>query len=264
MTSLKQRIQQGERVLGSFAFIPSPDIIEIMGLAGFDFVIIDAEHATPDWDALRNMIRAGETRGMAVLVRVPENSPVWIKHVLEAGAQGVMVPFIQTKEDAERAYSFTMYPPQGERGVCPLTRPAAYGLDRLGFQELAQKTNDSTLLIGIIEDYVGMDNVESIVSASPGLDVIYLGRSDLAASLGVPGRRDHPLVEERIQRAAGLLETSARTGEGPVGGMQVHDVDELETWLERGFKVVSVSSDTTILGEAGRQIVALAQSVGST
>lgn len=261
MTSLKQRIRQGERVLGSFAFIPNPDIVEIMGLAGLDFVIIDAEHATPGWEELRNMVRAGEIHEMATIVRVPENSPVWIKHVLETGAQGVMVPFIQTKEDVERAYSFTMYPPEGSRGVCPLTRPAGYGVNRLGFEQFSRKSNDSTLLIGILEDYVGMDNVESIAAVSPGFDVLYLGRSDLAASLGVPGQRDHPLVEERIQRAASLLESVAGSGEGPVGGMQVHDVEELKSWVQRGFGVISVASDTTILGEACRHIVATAESI---
>lgn len=261
MASLKHRINQGERLIGSFSFIPSPDIVEIMGLAGMDFVIIDAEHATPGWEALRNMVRACEIHGMGAIVRVPENSPVWIKHVLETGAQGVMVPFIQTAEDVECAYSFTMYPPAGARGVCPLTRPAGYGVDRLGFEQFSRRSNESTLLIGILEDEVGMDNVESIVAVAPGCDVLYLGRSDLAASLGVPGQRDHPVVEERIQRAASLLEGAAARGDGPLGGMQVHDVEELQSWVQRGFGMVSVASDTTILGEACRHIVATARSV---
>lgn len=262
MTSIKQRIQQGDQVLGSFAFIPSPDVVEIMALAGLDFVIVDAEHQTPDWEALRNMVRAGEIHGMAVLVRVPENSAVWIKHVLEAGAQGVMVPFIQTASDAERAYSYTMYPPQGARGVCPLTRPARYGLNRLDFEGSARRSNENTLLIGIVEDATGMDNIESIASVSPGLDVIYLGLSDLAASLGVPGQRDHPLVRDRVERAAMFLGTIANRSGAPLGGMQVHDVEALKTWLQRGFRVVSVSSDTTILGEATRNLVALAAAAG--
>lgn len=254
--SLKQRLGNGDHVLGTFVFLSSPDVVEILAIAGFDFVIVDTEHATHDWETLRNMIRAGEVHGLATVVRVPDNDPVWIKHVLEAGAQGVMVPFIQSAADVEQAISATLYPPTGLRGVCPLTRPAGYGVNRLGFEQFAARVNSDTLLIGILEDHVGMDDIEAISAVSPGLDVIYLGRSDLAASLGVVGQRDHPLVEERIQAAVGFLERDDRPADAPIGGMQVHDATELRTWVDRGFRVVSVSSDTTILGEACQKVVA--------
>lgn len=256
MKSLKQRLNEGDHVLGTFAFLSSPDVIEILGIAGFDFVIVDLEHVTHNWETLRNMIRAGELHRLSTVVRVPENNPVWIKHVLEAGAQGVMVPFIQSPADVERAVAATLYPPTGERGVCPLTRPAGYGVNRLGFDQYTVRANDDTLLMGILEDYIGIDDIEAISAVSPGLDVIYLGRSDLAASLGVIGERDHPLVEERIQAAVGFLERDDHPSGVPMGGMQVHDAAELRTWVDRGFRVVSVSSDTTIFGEACKQIVA--------
>lgn len=253
--SLKERIRTGDLVLGTFAFLPSPDVVEILSLAGFDFVIVDMEHAAPDWEPVRNMVRAANMHGTSLVVRVPEPSGTLIKYALESGADGVMVPFIQSDADVTTVHAHTMYPPVGTRGTCPLTRPADYGLNRLKFDQIAAQLNDQTVLIGIVEDAIGMQNLDSILDVRPGLDVVYFGRSDLAASLGVPGQRNHPKVDDYIERAVRAVRHRSGPSDAPVGGMQVHDLRELRDWIANGFNVISVSSDTAILAEAARAVV---------
>lgn len=245
--SFKTRLRRGDPLFGTFAFMASPDLVEIMGFAGFDYVIIDLEHSPKNWSDVANMIRAAELHDMAPLVRIRENSEKAILEVLELGAAGIVVPFVQSAEDVARAVSAMNYMPKGARGTCTLTRAAKYGGLRSQFVEHSQRQNDELVLVVQIEDQKGLDAVEDIVSCEPGIDALIVGRSDLASSLGVPGQADDARViaaTETMVRAAGA--------HGVTSGIGVYRPSEAEKWIEQGCSLFFYSADTALLLNAAR------------
>lgn len=246
---LKRRLAEGQSVFGSFAFLPSPDVVEIMGHAGLDYVIIDLEHSPKNWSDVANMIRAAELHGMAALVRIRENSEKAILEVLELGATGVVVPFVQTAEDVARAARALLYPPAGQRGTCTLTRAARYGGLRSGFVAHALRQNEDVVLVAQIEDRQGVENIEAIVACSPGLDALVIGRSDLASSLGAPGQVEHPAVIEATHRVIAATQAGARKVPPGVG---LYSPGEAARWIDAGCRMFFYSADTAMLLNAAR------------
>ncbi len=239
---LKQRLAAGESVFGSFAFMPSPDVVEIMGLAGFDFVLIDLEHSPKDWDAVTNMVRAAELHGMAPLIRVQENSEKTILQVLELGIQGIVLPFVQTAEDVRRAVKAMNYAPKGARGTCTLTRAARYGGLRSAFVEHTQNVNEQLVLVAQVEDAKGVENIEEICAVAPGVDVMMIGRSDLASSLGRPGQVEDPVVLDATRK---VIEVARRRNIPSAIGL--YTPEEAPKWIDSGCRFFFYSSDTAIM-----------------
>jgi 2-keto-3-deoxy-L-rhamnonate aldolase RhmA len=246
--SLRKRILAGEPVFGTFGFLPDPALMEIMGLAGLDFVIIDLEHSPKDWQTVENMVRAAELHALAPLVRVHENNEKDILHALEIGAQGIMVPFLQTAEEARQAGSAVRYPPLGTRGSCTLSRASGFGARRAEYQQHTLRANEEILLIGLLESMTAVDNIEAIVESDPGPDVFVPGRSDLAASIGKPGQLDS---EEALQATERILSAvrGARQKKRQVG-IGVYGPEEVGPWYERGVRFFAYSSDTGIFYNA--------------
>lgn len=240
--SFKARLGAGENLFGSFAFLASPDIVEIMGFAGFDYVIIDLEHSPKNWDQVANMIRAAELHGIAPLVRVRENTEKSILEVLELGAVGVVVPFIQTADDVAKAARAVSYAPKGRRGTCTLTRAAHYGGLRSEFIPHTERQNDKIVLIAQIEDQIGVDNITAIVACQPGIDGIIVGRSDLASSLDVPGQVEDPKVLAATQRVI----DAARAHSIPAG-IGLYAPHEAPKWISAGCSLFFYSADTGLL-----------------
>ena len=243
--SLKARLAAGEAVFGSFVFLPSPDIVEIMGLAGFDYVIIDLEHSPKSWDAVANMIRAAELHGVAPLVRVRENSEKEILEVLELGAEGVVVPFVRSADDMRRAAAAMHYPPLGSRGTCTLTRAARYGGLRSAFVEHTQRQNERLVMVAQIEDAAGVDNIGDILDCDPGADVVMIGRADLASALGCAGQVDDPRVVQAtrqiIDAARNHARRSIRTGIG------IYAPNDAAQWIDCGCRFFFYSADTLMM-----------------
>jgi 4-hydroxy-2-oxoheptanedioate aldolase len=247
---LRAKLKQGQPVLGTFVFLPSPAIVEMIGLAGFDFAIIDMEHSPKDWSVIENMVRAAQLSGVSPLIRVAENNEKAILHALEVGAEGVMVPFIQTGDDAKRAARAARYAPVGNRGVCTLTRAAEYGRRRSEFETVVQAANENVVVIGLIEDSVGVENIDDVISASPGIDVVLVGRADLASAAGVPGQVEHSAVLELVDEVI----TAAERQRDVRLGIGIYSPAEATRWLERGFQVFAYSADTTIISSSLQDI----------
>lgn len=242
--TLKQLLAAGGNAFGSFAFLASPDVVEIMGLAGFDYVIIDLEHSPKNWETVANMVRAAELHGMTPLIRVGENSEKAILEVLELGAAGIVVPFVQTVEDVRKAARAMNYPPLGQRGTCTLTRAARYGGLRGEFIPHTRRQNDRLILVAQIEDQLGVDNIEAILACDPGIGALIVGRSDLASSLGVPGQVEDPAVIAATHKVI----TAARTARRPVpAGIGVYSPQESAKWIEAGCQLFFYSADTALL-----------------
>lgn len=240
--SFKAKLKRGEPVFGTFAFMASPDIVEIFGYAGFDYVIIDLEHSPKNWSDVAHMIRAAELHGMAALVRIRENTEKSILEVLELGAAGIVIPFIQSADDVHKAVKATNYSPKGERGTCTLTRAARYGGLRSEFLAHCLRKNEELVIIGQIEDRTGVDAIDAIVSCDPGLDALIVGRSDLASSLGSPGQVEAPAVLEATTR---IVEAARRTG--VAAGVGIYAPSEANRWIDSGCSLLFYSADTAML-----------------
>jgi len=244
---VKKALSEGKVVLGPFMKVPSPALVEIMGYAGFDFVILDMEHGPLGYETLENLVRAADLVGLTPIVRVTENNPSLILRALDVGALGVEVPHVGTRMDAERAVEASKFVPEGHRGVCRFVRAADYSsMDRYRYFEAS---NRETMVIGHIEGVEGVRNIEEILDVK-GFDIAFIGPYDLSQSLGVPGRVDHPSVVEKMGEV--VVKAGKR---GVAVGTFVDDVKAAKRWIEAGVQYISYSVDTGIFYEACRGIV---------
>lgn len=239
---LHQRLRAGERLHGCYAFLPSPGLVEILGHAGLDFIIVDQEHSRKSWEVVEDLVRAAEASGMAALVRVAWNEEKEILHALETGAAGIVLPFVECAEDVRRAAAALRYAPQGTRGTCTQTRAAGYGARRGGFVEYARQCNRELLLVGQIESRRGLDAIGEIAAADPGLDAVLIGRSDLASELGKPGQTGDAEVEAASRR---ILEACREAGK--VAGIAHNEAAECAAWSARGCSFFALASETGFL-----------------
>ena len=257
---LKARMHAGEIVLGAFVFMPSPAVVEILAEAGFDFVIIDQEHSPRNPETVENMIRAAEARGIAALVRVHKNDPIAILHALEAGAGGVVVPFIRNGADVRNAVAALHYPPRGVRGLCTQTRAAHYGALRKDFVAHATARSKELVVIGLIEDPSGIAHIDEIVAIADGLDAMLIGRGDLAATMGRLGQTDDPEVRAAV---TGAIQATVNWRHYEIGhtpskqrvcaAMTVFSSAECTSWADLGCNVFVAASEASLFLTAARQ-----------
>ena len=245
--NLKQALQSGKTVFGPFLKLTDPAVVEIMGFAGFDFVIIDAEHGPISLQSAQNMLRAAESAGITPVVRVTDNEETLILRALDIGAQGVEIPQINTKSDALKAVTAVKYSPQGKRGLCRYVRAADYSsMDRYEYFKAA---NQETMIIAHIEGVEGINNLEEILSV-PGIDVIFIGPYDLSQSLGIPGQVNHQLVIQKMEEVIKMCQK-----ENKAVGTFADDVKTAKKWVSLGVQYLAFSVDAGILYETSRQIV---------
>lgn len=234
-----------EMAFGTFIFLADPAVVEIAGLSGMDFVIVDAEHTGRDWQNMANMIRAGNLRGTQMLVRVGENRPNEILKCLELGADGIVLPFVRSADDVRAAFNAMRYSPHGERGTCTLTRAARYGSLRGKFVEHAEAESQRVVLVAQIEDKSGLAAVGEIADAMSPRDTILIGRSDLASSLGFPGMVDHPAV---LEATGQIISTVLERGKAaPRIAIGVYAPEEVAKWHQLGCRMFFYSADTALL-----------------
>lgn len=188
---LINNLEKREISIGSFSKSSDPSIIECIGLAGFDFLIIDLEHGPNTFESAQNLIRAALLYKMTPIVRVSENNESLISKALDIGAQGVQVPQINNKQDAINVITAAKFSPLGKRGVCRYVRAAGFSSKdkNLYFEE----SNQNTLVILQIEGKEGIENLDNILDVD-GVDIIFIGPYDLSQSMGVPGQTNHPKV----------------------------------------------------------------------
>lgn len=195
---LKARLADGQRVYGLLNSIPAPLMVEMIGYAGYDFVILDLEHVGVDPQNLENMIRSAECCGITPLVRVPGVEPGTILRALDAGAQGIVVPRVQDAAQARQAVRACRYHPLGERGI---SGGRTTGFGTLDLREYMALANREITVVAMIEDSSGVANIEAI-AAVPGIDMVLEGAIDLSQSLGLPGQPQHPQVLAAVRRVA--------------------------------------------------------------
>jgi 4-hydroxy-2-oxoheptanedioate aldolase len=204
---VKRILREGGLALGTHVGgIPDPQIVEIIGLAGFDAAFIDMEHTSVDLHDVQAMVLAAEHVGITPIVRTPGFDPAFILRLLDMGVQGIQVPHVQNAEAARAAVKAVRYPPQGERGMAAGSRAAEYG--RVPLTEHMAQSNREILLACMIEDMEAVERIDEI-AAVDGVDLLAVGPSDLSRSLGVSGTPDHPRLIAAIDRVRAAAAKSA-------------------------------------------------------
>jgi 2-keto-3-deoxy-L-rhamnonate aldolase RhmA len=206
---VKRILREGGLALGTHVGgIADPQIVEIIGLAGFDAAFIDMEHTNFDLHDVQAMVMAAERVGITPIVRTPGFDPAFILRLLDMGVQGIQVPHVDSPERARAAVQAVRYPPEGERGMAAGSRAADFG--RIPIREHMARSNREILLAVMIEDMKAVEQIDAI-AATPGVDLIAVGPSDLSRSLGVSGEPDHPRLVAAIDRIrAAVRNTGAR------------------------------------------------------
>jgi 2-keto-3-deoxy-L-rhamnonate aldolase RhmA len=244
--STKRSLLGKEAVIGPFVFFSDPAAVEMAGLAGFDFVVIDMEHTALSVGDVQHLVRAAETVGVTPIVRVPEVDEKLILRVLETGAQGVMVPLLETSRDAARAVQAVRYPPDGRRGTFSHSRPAKYGLRSKPLSKFFSESNREVLLIGLIETPQGVEAIDDILDA--GVEVAVVGGGDLSSFMGLPGQPTHPDVLEAADRVlAAVKRRKGVSWGGMAGAFSSHDI---EVWGAKGCRFFLWRDDWSVLIDA--------------
>ncbi|MEU1301523.1 HpcH/HpaI aldolase family protein [Streptomyces shenzhenensis] len=188
---IRTKLEAGERAFGFTVQLPSPELVELGGAAGYDYCWIDAEHGSLGLTELRELIRAADAAGIDSIVRVADHSASFIQRVLDLGATGIMVPHVRSVEEGKALAAAARYSPAGLRGACPFVRSAAHVSE--DWTADYQRADADVLVFGLIEDIEGVENVEAIAAES-GLDGLVYGPFDLGQALGLHADIAHPTV----------------------------------------------------------------------
>jgi len=194
---LKDRVHRGDTVFGTIVPLPSPEVAEVAGLAGYDFLLLDMEHGPLTVENLEDLVRACRAVDVVPVARVPEDHPKTILRALDVGCVGVMVPQVETPQQAQAAVAATKYAPAGTRSLAGATAAAWWGT--VAMPDHVAASNAATMNLLQIETRRGLEAVEAIARV-PGVDVLFIGPSDLSQSLGHPGAIAHPDVQAAIRR----------------------------------------------------------------
>ena len=247
MNQLKNKLKQNKPTFGSWITIGNSIVAEMMANSGFEWLTIDMEHSAITLDVAQDLIRIIELSGVVPLVRVSENNPVLIKRVMDAGAHGVIIPMVNTKEDAEQAVKSVKYPPEGFRGV-GLARAQKYGFDFEGYKKWLK--NDSIVIVQI-EHIDAVKNLKEILSVK-GVDGYIVGPYDISGSLGIPGDFNNPKFKKIIKQVMDV----GKSAKKPAGFHVIPpDEKEVKKIMNMGYTFIAVSLDTLFLGSLCKDVL---------
>lgn len=239
---LKENLRDGKVQIGAFVTAPCPEVVEVLGVAGFDFVILDTEHTASGIETVVHMMRSAEIYGMSPVVRVYDDNPKLISRYEDIGAYGIQVPMVHTAEQAERIVRAARFTPSGVRGMSGGRGPR-WG----GIAEYRQVSNDETLIAVMCESAQGLENIEEIAQVH-GVDAIFIGAFDLSQALGVAGDTTNPKVETAIER---ILDVCGRYEVIP--GIVAPTIEVARKRIEQGFLYVTILDDMAFLAEAAQK-----------
>ncbi len=234
---LRQKLTADEAVYGLWVTLESASITEMGVALGLDWVVIDAEHGHLDWRDILAHMRATVRSDTVVLVRIEELNGGLIKRVLDIGADGVAIPWIETAEQLQQAVHYAHYPPQGRRGI-GAERATGWGQSLV---EHVEEANEHVVVMPIVESELGGQNIEALLDV-PGVDYFFFGPSDYSATSGYPGQWEGPGVAEKI-----LAAKDAIRAHGKQCGLLATSNDNLEQRHEQGFRILGLGLDSGLL-----------------
>lgn len=242
---IRDRVLSGEVLAGTWCNLGSSISAEIIAQAGFDWMLIDIEHGFGDYETLVHQLQAVTGTHTPPIVRIAWNEAPRFKRVLDLGPSGIMVPCVNTAEEARQAVASMRYPPAGIRGVAKLHRGTAFGRD---FENYFTTANDTLLTVIQIETPTALENVEEI-AAVDGVDVLFVGPLDLTANLGILQQFDHPKFRDALTRVA----TASRNA-GKAAGMHLMGPGQIKEMVATGFTFIAAGSDRGMLAEGMRSL----------
>ncbi|WP_316976717.1 HpcH/HpaI aldolase family protein [Shumkonia mesophila] len=240
MKFLRERVLKGETMFGVAAQLGSALTVEMIGRAGFDWTWIDCEHGSGDYSELIHQIQVARLGDSPAVVRIAWNEPTRFKRVLDLGAAGIMVPYVNTAAEAHQAAQSMRYQPEGIRGVAG--SPPACGFGQ-GFDDYYAKANDNLLTVVQIETVEGVKNADEI-AAVPGVDVLFVGPMDLSINMGMPRQFKDAAFEANLERVV-----AACRKHGKAAGILTPTLDYLAPWKAKGYSFFVVGSDSTNLAK---------------
>jgi 4-hydroxy-2-oxoheptanedioate aldolase len=247
VSRLREVWDEGRTAFGAWLMMSSPAAAEVIAAAGFDYICIDCQHGLVSYDDMRDLLLCLNGLPLSTIVRVPSNDEAWIGKALDAGAEAIIVPLVNTREEAERAARACRFPPLGVRSL---------GLAR-GVQPLGRTTdeiNAAVLCFPMIETQGGVDAADDICSV-PGVDGTYIGPGDLAISLGLePTAHDDPRHVAAVERIRGACESA-----GIVAGVHTYSGQVARARAEQGFRLVTACADARLLASSAAQELAVAR-----
>ena len=244
---LKQKLNNKEFTIGSWITLGSPGVAEILANAGFDWLVVDLEHTTISLEQAGELIRTIELAGVSSLVRLTNNNEHQIKRVMDAGAQGIVVPMVKCADDAMRAIAATRYPPLGNRGV-GLARAQQYGAAFKEYLLWQSDLNSGPVVVVQIEHIEAVDNLIDILAVE-GVDALIIGPYDLSCSMGIPGEFENPDFVKTIER---IIKISNKLD--VISGLHVVEPhkEKLNNAIEVGHKFIAYSVDIRMLDVMAR------------
>lgn len=246
MNNLKHRIQQGETVHGCWINLGSPLSTEIVGMAGFDWVLIDLEHGAGSEKDVLAQLQALNNSNTAALVRVESHEPSRISRVMEMGALGIMCPKVNTAAEAKKVINGLHYPPLGNRGVATMVRAAGFGKS---FDDYYKNAKANLLGIVQIETVEALSHLDDIASVD-GVDVLFIGPGDLTMDMGIFGEFNHPRY---INAVEDTIHAASKSGKAV--GILFFDTNDYKRYFEMGIRFIGCGSDSVFLGNGAKEMV---------
>jgi 2-keto-3-deoxy-L-rhamnonate aldolase RhmA len=243
------KISNGKTTYGAWVSSMSPRVAETFGANGLDWAVVDMEHSPIGAAGVENVIRGVETAGITPFVRVPEldyGLKGTFKRVLDSGAMGVIVPRVESKEQAEEVVDAAMYPPEGDRGVVGGSRANDYGTDFDGYVDSA---NGELFVCIQLETATGADNAEEILSVD-GINGVFVGENDLSATHGVPGKKGRDAVQEDVDYIL-----SVASDEDVAAGIVAPTEEKIAERVDDGYDLISIGSDLYFIGHSIGQLL---------
>ncbi len=241
----RQRLRNGETCIGTMIReTRSPQIVQLMAAAGWDFVLVDTEHGFFDMSTLADFASVAHYEQVTFVVRVPDNLYHLLARPLDNGAEGVLCPRVDSREEAESIVRSVKYAPLGDRGVSVSGIATAYR--GMKTEEYLAAANENTLIVIQVESTLALERLDEIFSV-PGIDAAFIGPEDLSQSMGIPGQVDHPRMRDAYQRVV-----DACSRHGIASGMHFRDLDMMREWMGRGMRFVAYKTDFRLLQDASR------------
>lgn len=249
INTVKRALKAGQSQYGcSVLQLRSPDVLRALRAAGFDWVFLDSEHGPFDLETLHDMMRVGVREGLCPIVRVADLQYSLIARALDSGAQGVLLPRVESPELLAQAVTWTRYPPLGVRGY-GLGGPHL-GYARVTIADAIAHCNEHVMIVLQIETRTALERIDELLSV-PHIDAVLVGPADLSVSLGVPGDFDHPTFVAAVDK---VREECERRGIAP--GMHTRSIDMVKQWRGRGLRFLSCNNDIGMLYEKAVETVA--------
>lgn len=254
--NILEKLKKGEVPLGMQMYTPSPELYEIVGYCGYDYVMIDMEHSRVNYETMVNIIRTCEASGLTPMVRVPANDPVAIRYARESGAMGIVVPHVKTAQEVREIQQALRMPPEGKGGICPSIRAAGYS--QANWQEYLRYANENICLFVLIEDVEGVENVEEIFAElKPGRDGYGLGLADIAHALykdaDEPVNWRHPYTAEATEKVVAVGQRLGLLNQGMA--WPTPDKEGFDNAVNNGTNVVLFHPDQDLFARAITNII---------